>query len=94
MGNEAPAVARSTPPTIVARLARFFRNAVPVRPPVSREVLFASALAGEFAATLRLQNSDAGLDAGASVLAAQHHNGRTAVAARVTRDVPNWIVKL
>jgi hypothetical protein len=57
------------------------------------EVLFASALPLEFAETLRLQNSDGSLDTEASVVAVQYHNGRTAVAARFTRNVPHWIVK-
>jgi hypothetical protein len=58
-----------------------------------REVLFASTLPLEFADTLRLQNSDGTLDAEASVVALQYTGGRTAVAARFTRDVANWIVK-
>lgn len=115
MSDQAPAVASSVPPTVVARLARFFPHATPVRLPVrlfrgtdptttaseatiiefgtAQEVLFASALPLEFAEMLRLQNSDGSLDAEASVVAVQYHNGRTAVAARFVRDVPNWIVK-
>jgi len=58
-----------------------------------REVLFASSAPLEFSETLRLQNSDSSLDAEASVVAVQYHNGRTAVAARFTREVANWIVK-
>jgi len=58
-----------------------------------REVLFASSVPLEFSETLRLQNSDSSLDAEASVVAVQYHNGRTAVAARFTREVANWIVK-
>jgi hypothetical protein len=57
-----------------------------------QEVLFASVLPFEFA-ELRLQNADGSLDAEGSVVALQCLNGRTAVAARFTRDVPNWIVK-
>jgi len=115
LGNQAPVIACSAPPTTVARLARFFPQATPVRLPVQvlrscgqasgspeatviefgtpKEVLFASALPLEFAETVRVQNSDGSLDAEASVVALQYHNGRTAVAARFTRDVPNWIVK-
>ena len=115
MGNEGPVLARPTPPTTVARLAKFFPHAIPVRLPVQvirgckqalsspeatviefgtpREVLFASVLPFQFAETLRLQNADGSLDAEGSVVALQYHNGRTAVAARFTRDVPNWIVK-
>jgi hypothetical protein len=58
-----------------------------------REVLFASTLPLEFADLLRLQNSDGTLDSEASVVALQYNNGRTAVAARFTRPVANWIVK-
>jgi hypothetical protein len=115
LGDQAPAVASSIQPTVVARLAKFFPHATPVRLPVrlfrgtdvattasettviefgtAQEVLFASALPLEFAETLRLKNSDGSLDAEASVVAVQYHNGRTAVAARFVRDVPNWIVK-
>ena len=58
-----------------------------------REVLFASTLPLEFADRLRLRNSDGSLDAEASVVALQYQEGRTAVAARFTHDVANWIVK-
>jgi len=58
------------------------------------EVLFASRLPLEFGDTVRLENSNGSLNVEALVVALQHHNGRTAVAARFTRDVPNWIVKL
>jgi hypothetical protein len=59
----------------------------------SREVLFSSTLPLEFADMLRLQNSDGTLDAEASVVALQYTSGRTAVAARFTQAVSNWIVK-
>jgi len=59
----------------------------------SSEVLFASALPLEFADQVRLQNSDGTLDAKASVVAMQYDKGRTAVAARFTHAVANWIVK-
>jgi hypothetical protein len=58
-----------------------------------REVLFVSSLPLEFADKLRLENADGSLEADASVVALQYHNGRTAVAARFTREVRNWIVK-
>jgi hypothetical protein len=58
-----------------------------------REVLFASSLPLEFADTLRLRNSDGTLDAQACVVAVQYNSGRTAVAARFTEEVRNWIVK-
>jgi hypothetical protein len=59
----------------------------------AREVLFSSTLPLEFADLLRLQNSDGTLDAEASVVALQYTSGRTAVAARFTQEVSNWIVK-
>lgn len=58
-----------------------------------REVLFASSLPLEFADRLHLQNSDGTLDAEACVVALQYNGGHTAVAARFTREVANWIVK-
>jgi hypothetical protein len=57
------------------------------------EVLFACTLPLEFADRLRVQNSDGSLDAEAYVVALQYNGGRTAVAARFTREVSNWIVK-
>jgi hypothetical protein len=57
------------------------------------EVLFASTLSLEFADRLRLQNSDGTLDTEACVVALQYNGGHTAVAARFTREVSNWIVK-
>ena len=58
-----------------------------------REVLFSSTLPLEFADRLKLKNSDGTLDAEASVVALQYTSGRTAVAARFTGEVSNWIVK-
>lgn len=58
-----------------------------------QEVLFASTLPLEFADKLRLRNSDGTLDAEACVVALQYNGGRTAVAARFTQQVANWIVK-
>ncbi len=58
-----------------------------------REVLFSSTLPLEFADRLRLENSDGTLNAEASVVALQYTSGRTAVAARFTQEVSNWIVK-
>lgn len=57
------------------------------------EVLFACNTPLEFADVLRLRNSDGSLDVEASVVAVQHHPGRTVVAARFKAEVPNWIVK-
>jgi hypothetical protein len=59
----------------------------------AREVLFACTQPLEFADRIRVQNSDGSLDVEASVVAVQYHNEQTAVAARFTRDVANWIVK-
>lgn len=58
-----------------------------------REVLFACATPFEFGDVLRVRNSDGSLDEEASVVAVQYHPGKTVVAARFRRDVPNWIVK-
>jgi hypothetical protein len=58
-----------------------------------REVLFACATPLEFADVLRLRNADGSLDAEASVVAVQYQPGKTVVAARFLREVPNWIVK-
>ena len=58
-----------------------------------REVLFACSTPLEFADVLRLRNSDGSLDIEASVVAVQYHPGKTVVAARFLKDVPNWIVK-
>jgi hypothetical protein len=59
----------------------------------AREVLFASRLPLEFADKVRVQDSDGTLDAEAYVVALQYRAGSTAVAARFTERVPNWIVK-
>jgi hypothetical protein len=58
-----------------------------------REVLFASTLPLEFADKLRVHNSDGSFDVEACVVALQYANERTAVAARFTQQVMNWIVK-
>ena len=57
------------------------------------EVLFASALPLEFEDKLRLENADGSLQAEASVVAVQYHNGRLAVAARFAQRIANWIVQ-
>lgn len=57
------------------------------------EVLFASTLPLEFADKVRLQNNDGSLDAEAYVVALQYNGRRTAVAARFTREISNWIIK-
>lgn len=60
----------------------------------NKEVLFSSALPVEFADKLRIQNPDGSLDIDVSVVAVQYDSGKSAVAARFLKDVPNWIVKL
>jgi hypothetical protein len=57
------------------------------------EVLFASTLPLEFADTVRLRNSDGSLDTEACVVALQYNGIQTAVAARFTGEVSNWIIK-
>jgi hypothetical protein len=57
------------------------------------EVLFASTLPLEFADTVRLRNSDGSLDTEACVVALQYNGIQTAVAARFTQEVSNWIIK-
>ncbi len=59
----------------------------------NKEVLFASGLPLEFADRLRIENPDGSLDIDVSVVAVQYERGKTAVAARFLKDVPNWIVK-
>src|ERR1700751_3492694 len=59
----------------------------------SREVLFASKTPLEFADILRLRTVDGSLDVDVTVVAVQYQPGKTLVAARFCRDVPNWIVK-
>ena len=59
----------------------------------SREVLFSSAFPLEFADKLHIENPDGSLEIEASVVAVQYDGGKTAVAARFLKDVPNWIVK-
>jgi hypothetical protein len=58
-----------------------------------REVLFACKTPLEFADVLRVRTADGSLDEEAHVVAVQYHPGKTLVAARFNRDVPNWIVK-
>ncbi|MFB3813879.1 MAG: hypothetical protein ACE14L_07180 [Terriglobales bacterium] len=59
----------------------------------AREVLFACVLPLEFGERVRLRNADGSLDAEVEVVALQYETGRTAVAARFTHEVSNWIVK-
>jgi len=89
----------ATPVRIPVRLTRLagddnaFSENTTIEYGTPREVLFASSLPLEFADKLRLENSDGTLDAEACVVAVQYSAGRTAVAARFSREVPNWIIK-
>lgn len=89
----------ATPVRIPVRLSRIdegrdnkFEHTV-IEFGTSQEVLFSSKLPLEFADILQLQNSDGTLNAQACVVAVQYNSGHTAVAARFTQQVPNWIVK-
>ena len=57
------------------------------------EVLFISSMPLEFEDTVRLENADGSLRIEAAVVAVQYHDGKTAVAARFTREISNWIIK-
>ncbi len=57
------------------------------------EILFASTLPIEFDEKVMVRNSDGSLEAEASVVAVQYHNGQKAVAARFLAEVGNWIIK-
>jgi len=89
----------ATPVRIPVRLTRVTSETGPISESTviefgtPHEVLFASSLPLEFADHLRLQNSDGTLDTEACVVAVQYNGGRTAVAARFTQEVSNWIVK-
>jgi hypothetical protein len=89
----------ATPVRIPVRLTRVgnasntFSETTVIEYGTPHEVLFASTLPLEFADKLRLRNSDGSLDAEACVVALQYHGRHAAVAARFTREVPNWIVK-
>ena len=103
--NAVAALARffpeATPVRIPVQLARTLEaSAVPdfsestvIEFGTPREVLFACKTPLEFADVLRVRTSDGSLDEEAHVVAVQYHPGKTLVAARFNRDVPNWIVK-
>lgn len=59
----------------------------------AREVLFSASLPLEFGDHIRLVNGDGLLDAEAAVVAVQYHQGRTAVAARFSGPVANWVIR-
>jgi hypothetical protein len=90
----------ATPVRIPVQLARAgqvvkaaFTESTIIEFGTAREVLFACRTPLEFADLLHLRNGDGSLDAEASVVAVQYHSGKTVVAARFVREVPNWIVK-
>jgi hypothetical protein len=87
----------ATPVRLPVRLTRCGSEAIAENTIIefgtSREVLFACSQPLEFADRVRLENSDGSLNVEATVVAVQYHPGRTAVAARFTREVSNWIVK-
>ncbi|MBV9574443.1 MAG: hypothetical protein JOY93_10345 [Acidobacteriales bacterium] len=88
----------ATPVRIPVRLSRVspgnpFSESTWIEFGTSREVLFGSTMPLEFADRLRLRNSDGTLDTEACVVALQYNGEHTAVAARFTRAVANWIVK-
>ncbi len=58
-----------------------------------REVLFAARVPLEFGDRVRLVNAEGLLDAEAEVVAVQYHQGKTAVAARFTGPVANWVIR-
>jgi hypothetical protein len=58
-----------------------------------REVLFVSSLPLDFEERIHLENADGSLSVEAEVVAMQLHQGKTAVAARFSRSVTNWIIK-
>jgi hypothetical protein len=58
-----------------------------------REVLFACGLPLDFEDRVDLENADGSLWIEAEIVAMQLHQGKTAVAARFLKSVPNWIIK-
>jgi hypothetical protein len=89
----------ATPLRIPVRLTRLssasstFSESTILEFGTAHEILFASTLPLEFADLLRVRNSDGSLDAEACVVALQYNGTQTAVAARFTEEVANWIVK-
>ncbi len=57
------------------------------------EVLFSARLPLEFGDRIRLVNGEGLLEAEASVVAVQYHQGKTAVAARFTGPAANWVIR-
>jgi hypothetical protein len=59
----------------------------------AREALFLSELPLEFNDSVRLESADAGIEADASVVALQYHDGRKAVAARFATKLDSQLWK-
>lgn len=59
----------------------------------ANEVVFASSLPLGFDDRLRLVNGDGSLSIEACVVAVQYDNNSTAVAARFSHPVANWIIQ-
>ena len=57
------------------------------------EVLFSARLPLEFGDRIRLVNGEGLLEAEASVVAVQYHQGKTAVAARFTGPAAHWVIR-
>jgi hypothetical protein len=97
VGSLAKFFPEATPVRIGVRVtpagAESFGESTVIEFGTSREVLFALTQPLEFGDRIHLENSDSSLKAEATVVAVQYHNGRTALAARFTTEVPNWIVK-
>jgi hypothetical protein len=70
----------------------FFQNTV-IEFGTTREVLFVLDRPLQFADRVLIESNDGSLHAEALVVAVQYHLGRTAVAVRFLKHVPNWIVK-
>ena len=58
-----------------------------------QEVLFTSGMALDFEDKVYLENADGSLKIEAEIVAMQVHQGKTAVAARFLKNVPNWIIQ-
>jgi hypothetical protein len=90
---EATAVRIPVRVTALRGVARDVQENTVIEFGTTREVLFASGLPLEFDDRVHVENSDGSLQADASVVAVQFHDGRRAVAARFLSEVNNWIIK-
>ena len=76
-----------------SRLGQPLRENTVIEFGTPQEVLFISAMPLEFSDIVRLENADGSLRIEAAVVAVQYDGGKTAVAARFTREISNWIIK-